>query len=188
MMRSRIVIAILSSLLWLNEALAANAAPLGLELGVATLAQARQQLGGQTRLADAGTNKYSGGRMLQGDGAGLGIDGLSEIVLIFDASDKLAAVIMSLPKGDGVGDLQNGNFSKTVKSLAAKYKLVEKQQPFVGNAHARLRQGDSVIELDAPHMSFTMELRYLTTALQKAFNQQSGSEKAEQERRQASKF
>lgn len=109
-------------------------------------------------------------------------------MLIFDASDKLAAVLMTLPKGGGFGDLQNGNFAKTVKTLAAKYKLVEKNQPFVGNARARFRQGDSVIELDAPHLSFTMELRYLTDALQKAFSQQSDNEKAEQERRQASRL
>jgi hypothetical protein len=95
---------------------------------------------------------------------------------------------MTLPKGEGFGDLQNGNFAKTVKTLAAKYTLVEKKQPFVGNAHARFQQGDSVVELDAPHMSFTMELRYLTKTLQKAFNQKSSSEKTEQERRQASKL
>lgn len=169
-------------------ALAANAAPLGLELGVATQAQVRQQLNGQTQLEEAGTNQYSGGKMLKGHGEGLGIDGLSEIVFIFDTSDKLAAVLMTLPKGEGFGDLHNGNFTKTAKALAAKYKLVEKSQPFVGNARATFRQGDSVVELDAPHMSFTMALRYMTQALQKAFKQQSTSNQAAKERTQANKF
>lgn len=84
----------------------------------------------------------------------MGIDGLSEIVFIFDTADK----------------------------------LVEKSQPFVGNARAIFRQGDSVVELDAPHMSFTMALRYMTHALQKTFKQQSTSNKAAKERTQANKF
>jgi len=169
-------------------ALAANAAPLGLELGVATQAQVRQQLDGQTELEEVGINQYSGGEMLKGDGEGLGIDGLSEIVFIFDTSDKLAAVLMTLPKGEGFGDLHSGNFTKTAKALAAKYKQVEKSQPFVGDARATFRQGDSVVELDAPHMSFTMTLRYMTQALQKTFKQQSTSNKATKERTQANKF
>lgn len=169
-------------------ALAANAAPLGLELGAATQAQVRQKLSDQTHLEDGGTNQYSGGKMLKGDGEGLGIDGLSEIVFIFDTTDKLAAVLMTLPKGEGFGDLQNGNFTKTAKALAAKYKQVEKRQPFVGNAHAIFRQGDSVVELDAPHMSFTMALRYMTNALRKTFKQQSTSNKAAKERTQTNKF
>jgi len=64
-------------------ALAANPAPLGLELGVATFAQVKQALNTKTRLTDAGTNAYSSGKMLKGDGTGLEIEGLSEITLIF---------------------------------------------------------------------------------------------------------
>ena len=73
-------------------------------------------------------------------------------------------------------------------ALAAKYKQVEKSQPFVGDARATFRQGDSVVELDAPHLSFTMTLRYMTQALQKTFKQQSTSNKAAKERTQANKF
>lgn len=169
-------------------ALAANPAPLGLELGVTSLAQAKQTLGGKTRLADAGTNAYSGGKMLKGDGAGLEVEGLSEITLIFDKSDKLAAVLMTLPKQEGMGDLQNGVFKKTLATLSAKYKLVEKRVPFVGDSYAKFRQGNSVIELDAPHLSFNMSLRYLTNDLQAAFNRQSEADKTEKQRKQASQL
>lgn len=168
--------------------LAANALPLGLEIGVATYAQVKKEAGSQTRLAEAGTNRYSGGRMLKGNGAGLEVEGLSEIVFIFDSTDRLAGVLMTLPKQDGMGDLRNGGFQKTLKALSGKYKLVDKRVPFVGDAFARLKQGDSVIELEAPHLSFTMELRYMTTALQKAFLQGSANENTEKERRQASRL
>jgi len=53
---------------------------------------------------------------------------------------------------------------------------------------AILLQGDSVVELDAPHLSFTMALRYMTQTLQKAFKQQSTSNKAAKARTQANKF
>lgn len=68
---------------------------------------------GWTQLEDGGMNQYSGGKMLKGDGKGLRIDGLSEIVFIFDTTDKLASVLMTLPKGEDFGDLQNGNFANT---------------------------------------------------------------------------
>lgn len=165
-----------------------NAAPLGMELGVATLSQVKQQVGSKTRLTETGINKYSNGRMLEGNGNGLEIDGLSKIVFIFDASDKLVGELLTLPKADGSGNLQNGGFQKTLTALSGKYKLVEKRVPFVGNAYAKLKQGDSVIELDAPHMSFDMELRYMMASLQKAFLQQSSSDKAKNEHNQANKL
>ncbi len=160
-------------------AFAANAAPLGLELGVASYAQVNQQVGGKTSLSDVGTNKYSGGKMLQGDGAGLGIDGLNEITFIFDKTDKLAAVLMTLPKD---------SLQKTLSALSNKYQLIEKQVPFVGNAFVRLQQGDSVIELDAPHLSFQMTVNYLTKSLKQSFNQQATGERAAKEKRQADLF
>lgn len=162
-----------------NLALATNAAPFGQELGVATYAQVKQQVGGKTSLSDAGTNKYSGGKMLQGEGDGLGIEGLSGVTFIFDRTDKLTGVLMTLPKE---------SFKPTLKALSAKYKLMESEVPFVGNASARLKQGDSVVELNAPHMSFTMEVLYLSNGLKQTFQQQSSNERATKEKRQADMF
>lgn len=160
-------------------ALAANAAPVGQELGVATYAQVKQQVGGKTDLSDVGTNKFSGGKMLQGNGSGLGMEGLSEVTFIFDPADKLAGVMMTLPKD---------SFKPTLKALSAKYKLVDSVVPFVGNASAKLKQGDSIIKLDAPHLSFEMQVLYLTNSLNQAFQQQSSSERATKEKRQADMF
>jgi hypothetical protein len=160
-------------------ALAANAAPLGQELGVATYAQVKQQVGGKTDLSDAGTNKFSGGKMLQGNGDGLGMTGLSEVTFIFDHADTLAGVMMTLPKD---------SFKATLKALSAKYKLVDSVVPFVGNASAKLKQGDSIIKLDAPHLSFEMQVLYLTNSLNQAFQQQSSSERTAKEKRQADMF
>lgn len=176
---------ILSSLIYVlymafpHLALATNAAPLGQELGVATYAQVRQRVCGKTDLSDAGINKFSGGKMLRGNGNGLGMAGLSEVTFIFDRTDKLAGVMMTLPKD---------SFKPTLKALSAKYKLVGSVVPFVGNASAKLKQGDSIIKLDAPHLSFEMQVLYLSNSLNQAFQQQSSSERTAKEKRQADMF
>ena len=169
----------ITSMLTPQISFAANAAPLGLELGIATYAQVKQQTGSKTSLSDAGMNKYSGGKMLQGEGEGLGIEGLSDITFIFDKSGKLAAVSMTLPKE---------SFKQTLSALSSKYMLLEKQVPFVGNASAKLQQGDSLIELTAPHLSFEMEVLYMTSAMKKAFAQQSTNDRTAKEKQQADLF
>jgi len=168
--------------------LASNAAPLGLEIGVATLAQVQKEIGAKSSVSESGINKFTGGKMLRGSGSGLGIEGLSDIIFIFDQNGLLAGVLMTLPKTEGMGDLENGFFKKTAKALAAKYKQVEKREPFVGDAYARYSQGTSIVELDAPHMGFNMNLRYLTQDLMARFNKQSADERAAKSRSQASKF
>ena len=175
----QMVLLMLGALIFSGNALAINAVPFGLELGIATYAQVKQDIGGKTSLSDGGMNKYSGGKMLQGNGEGLGIEGLSELTFIFDQSDKLAAVLMTLPKD---------SFQKTLSALSAKYKLVAKEVPFVGDASAKFQQGDSVIEVSSPHMSFEMTVSYMTRELKKAFTQQAGSERATKEKRQADMF
>jgi hypothetical protein len=72
--------------------------------------------------------------------------------------------------------------------LRKKYKVVSQQIPFVGDAHARLTQGTSVILLDAPHLSFEMTLNYLSTGLLTAFEARSAHEKARHEEEQADRL
>lgn len=185
MLRQIIQVVTLLLLFVAHQAVAAsNAVPLGVEIGVATLEQVKKDIGGRTRLSDAGTNAYSEGPMLKGDGVGLEIDGLSEIVFIFDKTNKLAGVLMTLPKG-GMG---SENVRKVMGMLGEKYKTVQKNIPHVGNAYGRFKQGASTVEVDAPHMSFTMEVRYLSDALLASFNQRSQQERTEKQQKQKSQF
>lgn len=84
--------------------------------------------------------------------------------------------------------LPKDSFPKTLSALSGKYKLVDKQVPFVGNASAKLQQGDSLIEMNAPHLSFEMSVSYMTKSLKQAFTQQAGNERAAKEKRQADQF
>lgn len=161
-----------------------NAAPLGVELGVASYDQVKQNLGKKTRLSDAGTNAYSDGPMLKGSGEGLEIDGLQEITFIFDKANRLAGVVMTLPKG-GMG---SENVKQIVGMLSKKYKVVKKDIPFVGDAYARFKQGASIIEVSAPHLGFSMEVRYLANDLVAALNTRSETEKTAKQQKQKSQF
>jgi hypothetical protein len=167
-----------------NNLYAANVAPLGFELNVATFAQVKKELEKSTTLVDKGINKFSGGRMLTSDGHGIGIDGLSEITFIFDKSDRLSGVLMSLPKGG----IDNDNFKQKLAMLNAKYKLIEKRMPFVGDSYAKFRLGDSIVEMSAPHMSFDMTLNYLSNQLISDFTTQSEKERLENTKRQRNKL
>jgi hypothetical protein len=115
---------------------AANVAPLGLEIGVADLATVKAKLKGQTRLTEAGINKWTQGPMLKSNGEGLDVEGLKEITFIFGQDEKLDGVIMTLGKD---------RLEEVTAALRKKYKKVPENIPFVGDASALYRQGDSVV-------------------------------------------
>lgn len=143
---------------------ALNAAPLGVEVGYATLKGVKDKLGTLTKFEEQGTSEYSGGLVLSSNGEGLGIDGLTKLVLLFDKSDVLAGVIMTLPKDP------RGIYGK----LSGKYKSVENRiDEFMNKGSARLEKGDSWVEIEAPHLSFTMDVLYETKKLKSDFERQS---------------
>lgn len=152
---------------------------LGVEIAATTSQQLKSKLPGQARLTDGGVNKFSGGRQFTTDGAGYGIDSLNEVTYIFDAQDKLAAVLMQLGKE---------RFDDLFNTLSSKYKLTAQQRPFVGNKSARFTAKGAVVELDAPHLSFVMDVRYVRDDLMKSFLAQSKSEAQQKKAAEQSKF
>lgn len=152
---------------------------LGVEIGVTTADQLQRSIGSRIALTAQGTNKYSGGPMLGSSGAGYGIDGLNEVTYIFDTQGKLSAVLMEMGKH---------RFDAVYKAVSAKYKVVSQKRPFVGNQYARFEPGDAVIEIDAPHMSFEMGVRYVRNDLMKKFRSQSKAEADAKETSEAAKF
>lgn len=151
---------------------------LGVELGVTTISALKQSAEGK-RVQSRGQNKFSNGEMFAAPGAAFGVEGLKEVLYIFDTNEKLSAVVLSMDKHRF--DAMNG-------IVAGKYKLVEKDVPFVGNKRARYTADDAAIILDAPHMSFVMEVTYVQHDLYRAFNAQSANEAAAKKQNEAAKF
>jgi len=172
---SRLVAIVLAACVG-SVALAENASPLGLEVGVATLSQVQKQIGSQTRLKSTGTNKYSGGKMFEADGDGLNVEGVKNVTFIFDPGDVLVGVLVTMPKDP----------KSLVAMFSGKYKLVNNRvDNFMNNGSAVFTKGDTVIDIDAPHLSFDMEVRYLSKRLREAFMKQSGAEAASKQKRKA---
>ena len=152
---------------------------LGFEIGTSTVEQVRAELAKKTQVKDAGTNKYSRGAMLETDGSSYGISGLNDVLYIFDDQKRLMAVLM---------DMEKAQFDQIYKYIGAKYKLVSEQRPFVGNQYARFNSPDSVIEIDAPHLSFQMAVRYIRKDLMQKFDDQSRAEESAKKKSEAEKF
>lgn len=152
---------------------------LGAEIGVTTLEQLKLELSKKTKVEDRGNNKYSGGAMLKTDGASYEIEGLATVLYIFDQQKKLAAVIM---------DMDKERFNTVFQFLNGKYKVVAQQRPFVGNQSARFKPADAYIDMDAPHMGFNMEVRYIRNDLMQKFNTKSDADAAAKKKSEASKF
>jgi hypothetical protein len=152
---------------------------LGFEVGVSTVDQVTATLAKNTKVTNEGVNKWSAGPMLKTDGTSYEIEGLNSVQYIFDDQKKLMGVLMNMGKD---------RFDTVFQFLSGKYKVQTQQRPFVGNQFARFKTPDSVIEIDAPHMSFQMEVRYLRNDLLQKFNTQSQAEAATKKKNETSKF
>ncbi len=152
---------------------------LGSEIGVTTAEQLKQELSKRTKVESSGTNKFTGGEMFKTDGSAYDIDSLSSFLYIFDDQKRLAGVIM---------DMGKHRFDAVFQFLSGKYKVTAQKRPFVGDQYARFRPADTFIELDAPHMGFNMEVRYIRNDLMQRFNAQSQAEAVAKKKSEASKF
>ncbi|KQZ52561.1 hypothetical protein ASD92_18755 [Massilia sp. Root1485] len=117
--------------------------------------------------------------MLWSNGDGLGVEGLTDALFLFDKDGVLAGVVMTVPKNP-VGMLSK---------LSSKYVTVSnKVDSFMGYGYARLQKGDSVVEIDSPHLSFTMEVRYLSKKLFADFARMIAEEEAKKQQEQTDKL
>lgn len=158
---------------------APTVAPLGFAVGKATLKEVKAGVPGGAKLSNDGTNRYSQGPMFKAQGRAFDIEGLQDVLFVFDEREALVAVKMTMT---------TGGFGRVYQNLAGKYRLVSKDIPFVGDKSARFQQGDIVIELEAPHMSFDMTVTYITAGLEKQVKLGSRQESAQKQKRESGKF
>jgi hypothetical protein len=152
---------------------------LGFEVGVSTLTEVKQALSPKGSVADHGTNKFSGGPMLTTDGSLYNIEGVSKVLYIFDNQQKLDGVIMTMDQN---------RFDAVFDVLAKKYPVISQERPFVGNHSGRFKATGAIVEIDAPHLSFEMEVRYLDNALLSRFTAQSKSDAQAKKRTEEAAF
>ncbi len=152
---------------------------INVELGVSTLEQVRKTASSTGKVQNNGTNTWTDGPSLVVHNGDFGIQGLQSVEYIFDASNKLAAVVMTVGKD---------RFDAIFDVLAGKYKLTKKVRPFVGDQYARFSTPDGLIEVDAPHLGFTMDVSYMTSAFYKAWTEGVKARQSHQRQQEKSKF
>ena len=160
-----------------NEPL--NAAPLGVEVGYANFEGVRTKFSPLTKLEDGGINKFTGGPMLISNGEGVGLDGLSKLVFVFDKGNILSAVLMTMPK----------NPVDVFEKLSGKYRVIENRiEKFMNYGGAKLEKGETTVVIEAAHLSFEMSVSYLTKKLAGEFARQSDDAAKQKRQEQTSKL
>ncbi len=127
-----------------------------LELGVTDVSQFKSKY----RHSYIGLNKYSQGEMYEVSPSQIEFKGLKEVTVIFNKNQVLAAVLTTFNKN---------KFDYLHKALSNKYQVKSRVIPFVGNKAVEYHHENSVISLEAPHMSFELSLNYLTTDFMRKF-------------------
>jgi len=149
--------------------------PFGLEIGKPVTGDLKARYGGKP----VGINKYSGGKMQELDVSKLLFEGLKSALLIEGKDGRLLAVICKLDKS---------RFNSVLESLKVKYKAVSSSIPFVGDKLALFSDGDTEITLNAPHLSFAMDLAYVHKDFMKVYKEQSAEEERQKKKGESSKL
>lgn len=141
---------------------------------------------GETRIADlsgnpmrAGINRYSRGPMVKPDITRFGIDGLEDMTLIFDDKEVLAAIILTMRKHQ---------FDKVHGHMRSKYAVREQRIPHVGNRYVRYGAPGATMEINAPHMSFSMKVLYQRDDFVAAYRRISREEERRKQNNERSHF
>ena len=150
-----------------------NPKPLGLELGVATISDAKAKY----TLEHKGINKYTLGDMYGINPSEVNIEGLQKVTLIFARNEKLQAVVMEFPK-----TFNHTYWNRLYNSLKRKYTLKSSYIPFVGSRYAVFEGGNSIIRLESPHLGFKTYLIYMTKTFKKLYEIMNEEEKKKKQK------
>lgn len=163
-------------LFWLLIALSnyslGSVAPFGLELDKATVKdlESKYDILRKTKAKNNVTSIEISPRLLS-------LKGLQGASFFFDDRDVLQAVVLTMDKS---------SFDETYGILSGKYKLTEKNIPFVGDKSASFSQEDCSIFLEAPHLNFSLLVTYVTNTFFKKFqDKQRDQEKSDLEAKKA---
>jgi len=178
-MKKRIHLAFIATMLAISTSSYAGTAALGFELGVSTAEQVKADLTKFTNLEEPDVSGLTGGVYLKTDNAGYGIDGLNTVTYIFDKNNVLGAILINMTKS---------RFNAIYDAVSRKYKLETAQRPFVGDQFARFKASDAVIEIDAPHLSFEMDVSYIRNDIKAMSLKQAAENKRKKKKRDEESF
>lgn len=155
------------------------AAPLGLEIGKSTCADA-EAAAGRNAKPERSTSAWSAGPIIAfSNVAGFGVEDLQGVSVVCDPQQTIIMVMLVFPKEGGSG------VQATAAQLDRKYKPVQRNLPRVGDAFAVWRASNGTVLLEAPHLSFTYELGYWTSGAWVAFDKWKAAQRSQREQKRA---
>lgn len=166
---------ILAALLLTTTLTYADPSPFGLEIGKSTVSTMKDKYSSKL----LGISKLSLGDVYDLDPSELGIDGMQSARVVYDKNGKLSAVFTTFAKE---------KFQYLFGQMNNKYKVVSSNIPFVGDMSAKFINGNTEIQLNAPHMSFDMELNYIDKNLLKAAKQKTANDVQRKSKQEASQL
>lgn len=167
-----VIVSLVLALTSTNSAFA-DPKPLGFELGKATIEDVQNTY----KTTDAGISVHTEGKMLNVDAYEVGLQDLQKVLFIFNSDGTLSVVDMTFRKT---------KFDELYGQLNKKYKLVKKQIPFVCNKYAEYKNGKSTVKLDAPHMSFELDVIYGQNSFFKTMKEVNNRQEQQRKDKQAS--
>ena len=158
MKKSSVIASLVLALTSTNTALA-DPKPLGFELGKATIEDVQNTY----KTTEAGISAYTEGKMLNVDAYEVGLQDLQKVLFIFNPDGTLSVVDMTFRKT---------KFDELYGQLNKKYKLD--------------KNGKSTVKLDAPHMSFELDVIYGQNSFFKSMNEVNNRKEQQRKDQQAS--
>lgn len=159
----KVILSLLLVLLF-ETVLFANPAPFGLEIGKISIEETKAKYS----IEYVGINEWNNGEMYTIDPKDLEFEGLESVTLIFGEDQRLQALLATLP---------NSKFNALFASLKKKYKLISSNIPFVGDTSAKFTNENTEIILNAPHMSFEMDMNYMDKGFIQKYKNKSAKKK-----------
>lgn len=126
----------------------ADPAPFGLEINKTTLSEAQKLYS----LALASKNKGTKTETYEIETRKINFNGLLSLQATFNEKGILVAVH---------GTMEKTNFERMLTTLDNKYDLITKDVPPVGNKEAKLKDHNTIIFIEAPHLSMQMAFLYM---------------------------
>ena len=123
-----------------------------------------------------GISTWTRGALYQVPGSELPLQGAKHAVFVFDLDEQLDAAFITIEKR---------RFHEVMRLLDGQYRRLSASVPHVGNRHVKWEADDIVIELDAPHLSFEMELQYQTKQFLEQFERGQAEQREQQRQREA---
>ena len=149
----------------------ANTSVIGLEIGKSTIEDVKSKY----KIEYSDTNTFDWGSSHIIDSSAINIEGLNKVYVFLKKDDgKVGSVVMLFDKSRSRFDELADSLQKKYKVTS--YKVTSSKRPRVGDAHVHLQDGNTLIELEAPHMSFMMTLAYVDKNVREAAERKSKQE------------